>query len=87
MRDQQLNSIGVYSRCLLSNCVGAQLPAHDRAGAGERKSAYTENENRNYGFDESIAVRHPATLADHACTCVIRALRAKSNYLLSVASP
>lgn len=67
--------------------VGVQASANYGTRAGKCEPANTKHENRNYCFNESVTVPHPVTLADSAASNVIRALRAKSNYLDSVASP
>jgi hypothetical protein len=85
--DEQLNAIrGVAYRALAPR-IGAELSGNDGTGAGERQAANAENENRDNGFNECVSVRHATTLVEGAAACVIRALRAKSNHLESVASP
>ena len=77
---------GTPSRALVQS-VRIQAPADYGAGAGKREPANTKHENRNDRFNESVTRPHSVTLADYADPPVIRALRAKSNYLDSVARP
>jgi hypothetical protein len=85
--DEQLDAIRGVTHRALAPRIGAELSGNDRTGAGERQAANAENKNRDYRFNECVSVGHATTLVESAAARVIRALRAKSNHLDSVASP
>ena len=87
MGNDELVVIRSDPRGPLTYCIGVQLSANDGTRARQRESADREHENRNHCLNEGVTGGHSMTVANRVTCNIIRALRAKSNHLDSVANP
>ena len=87
MGDKDFVFRGRFAGRAFAHRIPPEIATDRGARTSEREPANAEDENGDYGFNESVTTWHPTTVVEGGAARIIRAFRAKSNHFDSVASP